>query len=114
MGHLFCTHAPSFASNHDQLFILLRILRSDAREKNMKERKNRKLYVISKCLKSKKKYSEMFFNGFISGKKVDAIHINEKLTIGKEYIVEINDYKIENSILIGQIHAFKDLFKGAI
>jgi hypothetical protein len=60
----------------------------------------RKLYIISICKKIHDQYSEFHFKGFYNGSRVNKVMVSRlRFDIGEEYLIEVINCKLINSVL---------------
>lgn len=71
----------------------------------------RRFYLISKCLQVKGDYSKCHFRGFYKGVKIKEILLRgQRLNVGEEYILAIDEEKIVEGVLFGKLVKVKVLF----
>lgn len=68
------------------------------------------LYIMSTCLSKCQGYSKFKLRGEYLGKKISYIYIsNLSFVVGKEYIAEVSNIKLEKDRLLANCTTFKEI-----
>jgi hypothetical protein len=73
-----------------------------------------KVYLISTCVRIKKRYSIFHFKGYYKGVRITEVYIenlnsSEKFSIGGEYLIKIYAKGVEQNVLFGEAMRSKRL-----